>query len=85
MATISKFLKVVNDKRGVFDGRLVIEVDPFVAGDIVSIVAIIVKDVDNSVIVFCDDFSISCLLEDLSNHTWSQLTITRGIFIEDLL
>jgi hypothetical protein len=64
---------------------LIVEVYPFIYVDVVSIVTVVVEDVNHSVIVFRDNFSISCFLEDLSNHAWSHLPIPRGILIEDFL
>lgn len=47
--------------------------------------AVIIEDVYYSVIVLTDLFSLSCLSEDLSNHTWPQFSILRCILIECLL
>lgn len=47
--------------------------------------AVVIEDIDDSVIVFTYLLSLSCSLEYFSNHTWSQSSIPRCIFIEDFL
>jgi hypothetical protein len=64
---------------------LIVEVDPLFDPDVVFIVAVIVKDVEYSVVIFVDVFRLSGLLEDLGHLSRPQFAVPGGIHIEDLL
>jgi chloramphenicol O-acetyltransferase len=78
--TVAKLSQIINDEWSILEGRLIVEIGPLLRFEEFSIATVIIENIDDSTIVFANDFSISCFLKDSCNICSPKLPIFVRIF-----
>lgn len=81
---VSEIPQVFDNKGSVFDGGLVVKVEPFFAAQMGAIITVVGEDVDDPHIVLADVLSLCCDLEDLSDVLGLESLFLLRELVEDV-